>query len=516
MASGKGLYLPSGAFREFSELRADRAALAADLATRETAGESWLASLGLLPDPDPVLRKRGDDAQVLADLTADDQVCSAIQGRKIKTLNKRDFRFLPGKEDGKDATAGATALCRGLAADLERVDLFALFSEVLDAPYYGYTVAELSWRPAGGRMALADISAKPRRWFGFDRDNRPCFRQGDGNLVPIPLGKGVLARHHPTYDNPYGLRLLSRCLWPVAFKRGGVQFMMNFAEKFGLPWIVGHCSSPEEAKRRTMLGQLSSMVQDAVAVISGSDAVDIHDVSGKAGSLHQDIIRHWDAAIARVVMGQTLTSSDGDGKGSYALGQTHYAVLQDYADADEALVATFMTDLAWTYGQVNAPGELCPVFEFVQPEDHAAQAELDVKLKDTGVRFTKAHYTRTYGLAEDEFELAEPAGAGGKAGADFSAAGDPGGEDAQAAAQDALDRMVAAALPAGVRASEASVQEILAIVDRAESFEDMQVMLAEALSGLAGDADLERALAEIMAAADLYGRYGVREEGRGA
>ena len=94
MASGKGLYLPSGAFREFAELRADRAALAADLATRETAGESWLASLGLLPDPDPVLRKRGDDAQVLADLTADDQVCSAIQGRKIKTLNKRDFRFL--------------------------------------------------------------------------------------------------------------------------------------------------------------------------------------------------------------------------------------------------------------------------------------------------------------------------------------------------------------------------------------------------------------------------------------
>lgn len=509
MATSNGLFMPDGTFQPFQNEKTDPVGLALELATRETAGEYYLLGLGLLPDPDPVLRQRGDDVTVLQDLTADDQVVTAMQSRKVKTLNKRRYHFTPGHQDGKEPTEGALALCRDLERDLERVDLLALFSEVLDAPYFGYTVAELIWKPRKGKLALADVVAKPRRWFGFDDLNRLCFQRGDGGLDVVPLGKCVLTRHFPTYDNPYGLRLLSRCLWPVVFKRGGIQFWMRFAERFGIPWVVAHSSANDENVRRKMLGQLTAMVQDAVAVISGSDKVDIHDVSGKAGDLHQAMVTHWDAAISRVLMGQTLTSSDGGGKGSYALGQTHYAVLQDYADCDETLVATFMTDLAWTYGQVNAPGELTPVFEFIQPEDHAARAELDVKLKETGVRFTKAHYVNAYGLAEDEFEIPEDA----KQGPEFSRRSDRSFSQDTDDAQQALDRMVADALPEAVKASEASVREILDLVDKAESYEDLQILLSEALAGVAGDEALETALAEILVAAELYGRWDAHDEG---
>ena len=65
-----GLYMPDGSYRPFSA-----AELSTALATRQNAGvfygelEGWLSTL---PDPDPVLRKRGDDASILAELSADD------------------------------------------------------------------------------------------------------------------------------------------------------------------------------------------------------------------------------------------------------------------------------------------------------------------------------------------------------------------------------------------------------------------------------------------------------------
>ena len=67
-----GIYRADGTFQPFQY-----EGLSTELATRQNAGitfgelESWL---NVLPDPDPILRKRGDDAAVLADLLAD-HVC---------------------------------------------------------------------------------------------------------------------------------------------------------------------------------------------------------------------------------------------------------------------------------------------------------------------------------------------------------------------------------------------------------------------------------------------------------
>ena len=75
-----GLFLPDGTFHPFSA-----AELSTELATRSNAGvlfgelEGWLNTL---PDPDPVLRKRGDDAAILRELSADEQVTTAMLSRK--------------------------------------------------------------------------------------------------------------------------------------------------------------------------------------------------------------------------------------------------------------------------------------------------------------------------------------------------------------------------------------------------------------------------------------------------
>jgi len=510
--SAKGLWINGRDFLEFGEDSAS-SALLGEVAVRD----SWESFLGILPDPDPVLRKSGEDVRVLADLSADTKVTSSIQGRKLKTLNKRDFRFVPGHVQDAEPTPEAQRLCDELVADLERVNLYNVFSGVLDAPYFGYTPLEHLWRPDGsGGLRLQDLIAKPWAWFTFDGGNRLCWRGETGvTAVPVHPYKFTLVQHFPTYDNPYGLRLLSRCLWPVAFKRAGTEFLMRFAEKFGQPWIVGEArNGAQAAEKQEMARALSGMIHDAVAVVSGGSKVTVHETTGKAGDLHPAIIALFDGTIAQLLQGQTLTSDIGD-HGSYAAANTHYAVLGDYAAADQTLIETAMTDLAWTYGQVRAPGVLTPVFEFVTPEDRKAQADEAKSLYDVGVRFRAVYFERRFGLAQDEFTLPDEGGQGGSGDtAPAFAAAPAGTASPHTAAQQAVEDLIARSLPAGKAALESMASAILELVAKAETPEDLELLLAEACPELGGD--LETALEAGLLAADLTGRYAVTKRPDGA
>lgn len=132
-----GLFLPDGTFLSFS---------AAELATRRNAGvtlselEGWLNTL---PDPDSVLRKRGEDAEVLEDLSADEQVTTAMLSRKKSVLNCPDFTLRAGASDGDTATPEAEVLYRRFVQDLERTNLRTTFSGILDVPFFGFIPLEL-------------------------------------------------------------------------------------------------------------------------------------------------------------------------------------------------------------------------------------------------------------------------------------------------------------------------------------------------------------------------------------
>lgn len=189
-----GLFLPDGTFLSFST-----AELTTQLATRQNAGvtlgelEGWLNTL---PDPDPVLRKRGEDATVLEDLAADDQVTTAMLSRKNRVLNCPDFTLRAGAPDGGTATPEAEELYRRFVRDLERTNLRTVISGILDAPFFGFIPLELIWRPGDNWWHLVDIVPRPPRWFRFDNENRPTFVGVYGGIaaqpVPLPAGKFVI------------------------------------------------------------------------------------------------------------------------------------------------------------------------------------------------------------------------------------------------------------------------------------------------------------------------------------
>lgn len=509
-----GLFLPDGTFQPFNA-----ADLSAELATRQNAGvffgelDGWLATL---PDPDPVLRKRGDEASVLRELSADDQVTTAMLARKNRVLNCPHLSFRAGAPEGETPTPEAEELHRRFMADLERTNLRTIITGMLDAPFFGFTPLELVWRLDGDWWHIVDIVPKPFHWFRFDSRNNPVF-VGEYGLFcadprPLPPGKFVFVTHHATYDNPYGLRLLSRCLWPVSFKRGGLSFYARFVERHGMPWVVGEApAKAERLEKQAMARDLSRMVQDAVAVIPHGASVKLESAGQTQGALHEDFLARQDRAISKVLMGQTLTIET-DGKNSLAATEAHKSVADDLADADKVMVTDAWNEIAWLYAQANAgPGVFAPLAAYDEPEDLNVQADLGKKLREMGAKFTREYFTGRFGLKPEEFtlegEAMPPEGT-----ANFAA---PSGRRATAAekAQANLDAAIVKMLPGALRAGADFVTKLENEIRTANSYEDLEEGLAALLSPVMAPDALESFLARALTAAAGLGATAVQVEG---
>jgi phage gp29-like protein len=273
---------------------------------------------------------------------------------------------------------------------------------------------EVNWRSDRGRWFPDDIIGKPPEWFVFSMKYELRFLSRDHMIEgePLPDRKFLLPRYYASYNNPYGERLLSRCFWPVTFKKGGFKFWAMFTEKYGMPWAIGKLPPAKtEDDRRTLLGNLSNMVQDACAVINNDESVELVESGGKSASsdVYESLIRTANAEISKTMVGQTLTT-ELVGGGSLAATQAHMEVRADIAEADQKMIyKEFNKLLQWicelNYGDIEAPE-----FSFYEEQDIRKDlADRDRLLSEQNVRFTKTYYQRAYGFADDEIEVPEHA-----------------------------------------------------------------------------------------------------------
>jgi len=394
--------------RQFMEV-ADKRGLGKELATRERA---WnLTSWGLLlPDPDPVLRKKGQDITIYRELLVDAHVDSTVQSRQSGVTA---HEWLIEEGEGSRPARKAAEWIREVFGEFA---MQTLQNEILEAVLFGYAPLEVIWEKLEGRWSPTRIMGKPQEWFAFDNENRLRLLTRE-NMVEgelPPAYKFLLAQHRASYQNPYGQRVLSRCFWPVAFKRGGIKFWVAFTEKYGSPWIIGkHPRGAPDSERQDLLDRLEDMVQDAVAVIPDDSSVEIVSDANRGASaeLYERLVEVMNAEISKAVLGQTLTTEMSSKGGAYAASQTHMEVREDLVDADKTLVAGVMNRLIDWACALNFGDVARPVYKWYEEEAlQTERAERDKALNEQGVRFGKKYYARIYNIPEAEFEVAEPAG----------------------------------------------------------------------------------------------------------
>jgi phage gp29-like protein len=503
----------------------DEAPSTGEVATRKVAAMTGL--MQWLPNPDLILRKTGKRIEHLSKLLYDDEIFSSVQVIHA-ALREVDFEL---KHDGSNPEAVEVIEEWLDAYDWERLD-----NEIIEGRLYGYQPLEIMWSetmgtgPGGQFWRPADLVGKPPQWFAYDDENHLTLRRTKTSRNPEALKqvapeKFIVARHKPSYNNPYGQAVLSRCWWPYTFKKGDLRFWITMAEKYGMPIAVGkHPPTADQDDVDTLLDQLQAMVQDSVAAIPDDESVELLESPFRASSsdLYQDIIDWAEASMQKVILSSEMVTSAGE------YGTQAQADPQIEKVAGKVLgavarlkmqVVNELIDYIWHFNFEGQEGK--PEYGLKEDREASVQrAERDTQPTNQGVRFTEQYYQREYGLEEDDFELQEPQQGGGSQ----ASAGPPGfarrdspvqfadGDDQ--GGQAALDALIES-LASDDERNQAMMEELLAepmrLIQEGEDPDVVMEELARAYPDLDASA-LEERLRSLFFAAEVWGRLSEEQE----
>ncbi|MCV2359642.1 DUF935 domain-containing protein [Paucibacter sp. TC2R-5] len=465
----------------------------------------------LLPNPDPILKATGKDIKTYRDIARDSHVGACIRRRKsaVKAL-----------QWGLDRGQAPARVAKAIADMLADLDMERIIGNALDAALFGYAPMEIDWRGgAGGRFKgtwAADVIALPPEWFCFDSENNLRFKTRASPLYGelLPERKFLLPRQDATYQNPYGLGDLALCYWPTIFKKGGMKFWLNFAEKFGSTFLYGKLPrSADAAERQTLLSDLEALIQNGVGVIPEDGSVAPLESGSKSASsdLYERLVLHCRGEISIVLTGTNQTVEASANKASAHAGMD---VAGDLRDADGEIVAAAVNQLIrWTVA-MNWPGQAAPTFSlWDQAAKDELQAARDKSNHEAGATFTKSFWMRNYGYQESDLvDAAPPVAMPTKPGqlnavafaAQAAAALATEPSDPTQAEQDAL---ASAAAPVWGQL----LDQVSLLVDQAGDTAELQNLLVATYGGLPTD-ELVKLMAAAFALAELKGMNAVRSQ----
>jgi phage gp29-like protein len=375
-----------------------------------------------LPNPDRVLQRRGQSMTVYRELLSDAHLTATLESRESATL-AYDWRI----ERGDCPPRLHKILEKWFFSIMERkmcvedLSRDELTSNLLDVIYWGFQPAELTWDYMYGMWLPVQITPKPPEWFTWYINDAgiPELRflsiaaPVEGERPPDPWTL-ICPRIKPTYDNPYGRGVAARCFWPIVFKRAGMEFWLNFMERFGTPWVMGKIESgaADDTTLTAFAGDLKTLVQDAVIAVGGNRSVEILESKNQKGSNDgfKTLCDFMDSQMSKTILGHTLSTDSGD-KASYAATKGALTVRNDIQKRDITMVRSIWSDIVnlimMRNGYIDTPRPR--VVPFHADEVETERANRDEALSRTGVVFNKSYFIRTYHLEEDDIkEIKDP------------------------------------------------------------------------------------------------------------
>ena len=361
----------------------------------------------VLLNPDPVLITRLRDWHNYRDIFWDPHLTAVVSSRKAKTLGKK--WFITQNESSEQVH-------KFVEKAFTLFDVNRSTNEILDALLFGMQPMEPIWaKPVDfdgeGKIFPIEFTGRPPWWFQYDNENLLRFRTM-ANSWPGEKIKNyslIVPRNNPKYDNPYGESLYSKIYWSLNFKKAAFKFWIEFAEKYGSPFIEGKVPrNAGDEEYDALFDRLTEGTKGSVFVIPSDAEIILHDGTKSKGEVYKELIDFANSEISKAILGQTLTTEAGD-KGARALGEVHENVADDLAESDEMLCEGCFNQLIKWIVDINfGEGFPVPEFKYEHEEDiKKDRVERDKGLKELGVKFNDKYFIKNYNLNEDEFKMVE-------------------------------------------------------------------------------------------------------------
>lgn len=267
----------------------------------------------------------------------DAQVASAVNTKRYGVVSA-DWAVNPYDDSSKSQEIAAFA---GHNLDRCRGSVPGMVFEVLRAIHDGYAIPELYFEveqsgPWAGKWVLNDIRTKPVDYYEFDVDeygrvNGLYYQSMTGGARSLPLWKFPIYTHQGEYGRIYGQSDLRRVYKNWWSKIRIIKAYNMALERFGTPLALGKYPKGKSGSRSSLLKMVKNLtISSAAAVPEDFDIQFIETAKSNIGLAFAKALEYHDSQILMGIMGQTLTSSEGNRVGSMALGNIHQETKEDW------------------------------------------------------------------------------------------------------------------------------------------------------------------------------------------
>lgn len=465
----------------------------------------YLRAMDRLEPQDTVLQQHGSGNYDLYQAVLDDwQVRSTFQQRQL-ALTACEWTVEPGGSKRADRYAADH-----LREALTHIGWDRVSQAMHYGVFYGFAVAECLWAKDGATIALDAVKVRDRQRFAFlaNGELRLLTLQDAWRGEALPERKFWAFQTGSDHDDePYGLGLAHTLYWPVRFKKGGLKFWLIAAEKYGSPTAAGWFPpGTSAADQQRLLAALQRIQTDAALILPEGMRTELLEAKRSSTLDYERLCVYLDQAVAKIVLGQVMTS---EAVGGQYKAEVQNTVRRELIKADADLICeSFNRSVVRWLTDWNYPGAAYPrVYRQTEAdEDLNARAEREQRLFTLGYRPTLQTIIDTYGGDWEAVNTPEPAETGNPVTEQNQAPtfADPG--DLPDPTAPLTERLGRTAEPL-MQALLAPIEKLL---DEAESLEAFR----EQLLTLYPDLDVKAfatLMGEALAVAELTGRFEVQD-----
>ena len=270
-------------------------------------------------------------------MLSDPQVKACLQTKKFAALSQ-SWDVHAASESPEDLQIAA--FVRSALLGMRGSVLDALY-DLLDALAFGVSIVEINYTlietgPDTGKVGLASLKSKDPSGFTFETDafaNVLALRGLDG--AAYPPDKFLRYAWLPLYESPLGQSDLKAAYKPWFVKQQLLKWWAKYLEKFGMPTVTGTYDprgyGPDQ--QRELLAIVAQVHNESAVVLPSDMHLGLLETARAQAAGFSEAIEYLDRAIAKSILGQTLTTdTPAGGGGSYALGAVHQDVLGFYVD----------------------------------------------------------------------------------------------------------------------------------------------------------------------------------------
>jgi phage gp29-like protein len=346
----------------------------------------------------------------------DVQIAQCLQTRKNAVLGL-PWDVIPATEEKKDVEV-ADFIREVFTDEIEnfREDLGELLSGV--GP--GFAISEIIWAIDRGRVIVQALKGRKQSRFKFNINEKLMYRTDAWGIdyAEVPDQKFLIFRNQPYAENPYGDSVLQKCIWPYWFKKNMFKFWAMFGERFADPILLIKLLHDREltSEEKATLDEFANNLQKGVSmrVPKGVEATYL-EAMRRSDVTYNDFITYCDGQIAKAILGQTLTSGEGERVGSMALGRVHFDTFWGNIEGDIAsLEATINNYLIRWLVDFNFAVKTYPQFKIdsSEPEDLKMTADMISTLVRAGVQIPAEWVYQKFSIPAPEKgqEVLQPVG----------------------------------------------------------------------------------------------------------